>query len=446
MAFEGLTEKLSSAFKKLRNKGRLTESDVKEAMREIRLALLEADVSYKVVKDFIKAVTEKAVGTEVLESLTPAQAIVKIVNQELVSLMGGGSAKITIASQPPTVVMMVGLQGAGKTTNAAKLAGLMRKQNGKRPLLAACDIYRPAAIQQLEVVGKQLDIPVFQMGQENPVTIAEAAIAHAKKHGNDMVFLDTAGRLHVDEALMEELQAIKQAVQPSEILLVVDAMIGQDAVNAAKAFDDALDIDGVVLTKLDGDARGGAALSIKAVTGKPIKFVGMGEKLDNIEVFHPDRMASRILGMGDVLTLIEKAQETFDLEEAAKMEQKLRRAEFTLQDFLDQMQQVQKMGSPDELAAMLPGVSARDMGDPEEANKHLKRTEAIIYSMTPQERRRPEILNASRRKRIAAGSGVKVSDVNRMLNEFESIRKLIKQFTGNKRMKKRGFKGMKLPF
>ena len=297
MAFEGLTEKLSSAFKKLRNKGRLTESDVKEAMREIRLALLEADVSYKVVKDFIKAVTEKAVGTEVLESLTSAQAIVKIVNQELVSLMGGGSAKITIASQPPTVVMMVGLQGAGKTTNAAKLAGLMRKQNGKRPLLAACDIYRPAAIQQLEVVGKQLDIPVFQMGQENPVTIAEAAIAHAKKHGNDMVFLDTAGRLHVDEALMEELQAIKQAVQPSEILLVVDAMIGQDAVNAAKAFDDALDIDGVVLTKLDGDARGGAALSIKAVTGKPIKFVGMGEKLDNIEVFHPDRMASRILGL-----------------------------------------------------------------------------------------------------------------------------------------------------
>ena len=347
MAFEGLTEKLSSAFKKLRNKGRLTESDVKEAMREIRLALLEADVSYKVVKDFIKAVTEKAVGTEVLESLTPAQAIVKIVNQELVSLMGGGSAKITIASQPPTVVMMVGLQGAGKTTNAAKLAGLMRKQNGKRPLLAACDIYRPAAIQQLEVVGKQLDIPVFQMGQENPVTIAEAAIAHAKKHGNDMVFLDTAGRLHVDEALMEELQAIKQAVQPSEILLVVDAMIGQDAVNAAKAFDDALDIDGVVLTKLDGDARGGAALSIKAVTGKPIKFVGMGEKLDNIEVFHPDRMASRILGMGDVLTLIEKAEQQFDMQKAQELAEKLKKNRFTLQDYYDQLVQVKGMGGHD---------------------------------------------------------------------------------------------------
>ena len=359
MAFEGLTEKLSSAFKKLRNKGRLTESDVKEAMREIRLALLEADVSYKVVKDFIKAVTEKAVGTEVLESLTPAQAIVKIVNQELVSLMGGGSAKITIASQPPTVVMMVGLQGAGKTTNAAKLAGLMRKQNGKRPLLAACDIYRPAAIQQLEVVGKQLDIPVFQMGQENPVTIAEAAIAHAKKHGNDMVFLDTAGRLHVDEALMEELQAIKQAVQPSEILLVVDAMIGQDAVNAAKAFDDALDIDGVVLTKLDGDARGGAALSIKAVTGKPIKFVGMGEKLDNIEVFHPDRMASRILGMGDVLTLIEKAEQQFDMQKAQELAEKLKKNRFTLQDYYDQLVQVKGMGSMDELLGMMPGLNAK---------------------------------------------------------------------------------------
>ena len=322
MAFEGLTEKLSSAFKKLRNKGRLTESDVKEAMREIRLALLEADVSYKVVKDFIKGVTEKAVGAEVLESLTPAQAIVKIVNQELINLMGGDSTKITIASQPPTVVMMVGLQGAGKTTNAAKLAGLMRKQNGKRPLLVACDIYRPAAIQQLEVVGKQLDIPVFQMGQENPVVIAQAAIEHAKKHGNDMVFLDTAGRLHVDEALMEELQNIKETVHPNEILLVVDAMIGQDAVNAAKAFDDALDIDGVVLTKLDGDARGGAALSIKAVTGKPIKFVGMGEKLDNIEVFHPDRMASRILGMGDVLTLIEKAEQQFDMQKAQELAEK----------------------------------------------------------------------------------------------------------------------------
>ena len=404
MAFEGLTEKLSSAFKKLRNKGRLTESDVKEAMREIRLALLEADVSYKVVKDFIKAVTEKAVGTEVLESLTPAQAIVKIVNQELVSLMGGGSAKITIASQPPTVVMMVGLQGAGKTTNAAKLAGLMRKQNGKRPLLAACDIYRPAAIQQLEVVGKQLDIPVFQMGQENPVTIAEAAIAHAKKHGNDMVFLDTAGRLHVDEALMEELQAIKQAVQPSEILLVVDAMIGQDAVNAAKAFDDALDIDGVVLTKLDGDARGGAALSIKAVTGKPIKFVGMGEKLDNIEVFHPDRMASRILGMGDVLTLIEKAEQQFDMQKAQELAEKLKKNRFTLQDYYDQLVQVKGMGSMDELLGMMPGLNAKALEGATINEKALSRTEAIILSMTPQERENPAILNSSRPMRLAVSS------------------------------------------
>ena len=430
MAFEGLTEKLSSAFKKLRNKGRLTESDVKEAMREIRLALLEADVSYKVVKDFIKAVTEKAVGTEVLESLTPAQAIVKIVNQELVSLMGGGSAKITIASQPPTVVMMVGLQGAGKTTNAAKLAGLMRKQNGKRPLLAACDIYRPAAIQQLEVVGKQLDIPVFQMGQENPVTIAEAAIAHAKKHGNDMVFLDTAGRLHVDEALMEELQAIKQAVQPSEILLVVDAMIGQDAVNAAKAFDDALDIDGVVLTKLDGDARGGAALSIKAVTGKPIKFVGMGEKLDNIEVFHPDRMASRILGMGDVLTLIEKAEQQFDMQKAQELAEKLKKNRFTLQDYYDQLVQVKGMGSMDELLGMMPGLNAKALEGATINEKALSRTESIILSMTPQERENPAILNSSRKKRIAAGSGTQVVDVNRLLKQFEMMQQMTRQMAG----------------
>ena len=437
MAFEGLTEKLSSAFKKLRNKGRLTESDVKEAMREIRLALLEADVSYKVVKDFIKAVTEKAVGTEVLESLTPAQAIVKIVNQELVSLMGGGSAKITIASQPPTVVMMVGLQGAGKTTNAAKLAGLMRKQNGKRPLLAACDIYRPAAIQQLEVVGKQLDIPVFQMGQENPVTIAEAAIAHAKKHGNDMVFLDTAGRLHVDEALMEELQAIKQAVQPSEILLVVDAMIGQDAVNAAKAFDDALDIDGVVLTKLDGDARGGAALSIKAVTGKPIKFVGMGEKLDNIEVFHPDRMASRILGMGDVLTLIEKAEQQFDMQKAQELAEKLKKNRFTLQDYYDQLVQVKGMGSMDELLGMMPGLNAKALEGATINEKALSRTEAIILSMTPQERENPAILNSSRKKRIAAGCGLQVVDVNRLLKEFGMMQQMTK-LSGKRRKGKFG--------
>ena len=423
MAFEGLTEKLSSAFKKLRNKGRLTESDVKEAMREIRLALLEADVSYKVVKDFVKSVTEKAVGTEVLESLTPAQAIVKIVNQELVELMGGGSAK------PPTVVMMVGLQGAGKTTNAAKLAGLMRKQNGKRPLLAACDIYRPAAIQQLEVVGKQLDIPVFQMGQENPVTIAQAAIEHAKKHGNDMVFLDTAGRLHVDEELMEELKAIKAAVNPSEILLVVDAMIGQDAVNAAKAFDDALDIGGVVLTKLDGDARGGAALSIKAVTGKPIKFVGMGEKLDNIEVFHPDRMASRILGMGDVLTLIEKAEQQFDMQKAQELAEKLKKNRFTLQDYYDQIVQVKGMGSVDELLGMMPGLNAKALEGVTINEKSIARTEAIILSMTPQERENPAILNSSRKKRIAAGCGLQVVDVNRLLKEFGMMQQMTKQMS-----------------
>ena len=429
MAFEGLTEKLSSAFKKLRNKGRLSEADVKEAMREIRLALLEADVSYKVVKDFVKRVTEKAVGTEVLESLTPAQAIVKIVNQELIELMGGGSAKINIASQSPTVVMMVGLQGAGKTTNAAKLAGLMRKQNGKRPLLAACDIYRPAAIQQLEVVGKQLDIPVFQMGQENPVTIAQAAIEHAKKHGNDMVFLDTAGRLHVDEALMAELQSIKEAVNPSEILLVVDAMIGQDAVNAAKAFDEALDIDGVVLTKLDGDARGGAALSIKAVTGKPIKFVGMGEKLDNIEVFHPDRMASRILGMGDVLTLIEKAEQQFDMQKAQELAEKLKKNRFTLQDYYDQLVQVKGMGSMDELLSMMPGMNAKALEGVTINEKALAHTEAIILSMTPQERENPSILNSSRKKRIAAGCGLQVVDVNRLLKEFGMMQQMTKQMT-----------------
>ena len=429
MAFEGLTEKLSSAFKKLRNKGRLTEADVKEAMREIRLALLEADVSYKVVKDFIKGVTEKAVGAEVLESLTPAQAIVKIVNQELIELMGGGGAKISIASQPPTVVMMVGLQGAGKTTNAAKLAGLMRKQNGKRPLLAACDIYRPAAIQQLEVVGEQLNIPVFQMGQENPVTIAKEAIAHAKKHGNDMVFLDTAGRLHVDETLMAELQSIKEAVNPDEILLVVDAMIGQDAVNAAKAFDDALDIDGVVLTKLDGDARGGAALSIKAVTGKPIKFVGMGEKLDNIEVFHPDRMASRILGMGDVLTLIEKAEQQLDIQKAQELAEKLKKNRFTLQDYYDQLVQVKNMGSMDELLGMMPGMNAKALEGVSINEKALAHTEAIILSMTPQERENPSILNSSRKKRIAAGCGLQVVSVNRLLKEFEMMQQMTKQMS-----------------
>jgi len=432
MAFEGLSEKLSAAFKKLRGKGRLSEADVKEAMREIRLALLEADVSFKVVKQFIAQVTEKAVGADVLEALSPAQMIIKIVNQELTELMGGSSAKLTIASKPPTVIMMVGLQGAGKTTNGAKLAGLMKKQNGKRPLLAACDIYRPAAIKQLEVVGEQLGIPVFQMGQTDPVDIARAAVEHAVKHGNDMVFLDTAGRLHVDEELMDELRNIKAAVNPTEILLVVDAMIGQDAVNAAKAFDDALDIDGVVLTKLDGDARGGAALSIKAVTGKPIKFVGMGEKLDQIEVFHPDRMASRILGMGDVLSLIEKAEQTFDQKKALELQERIRKNKFTLTDFYDQMSQLKNMGSLTDIAGMIPGVKASDLEGATMDEKLLKRMEAIILSMTPYERENPDVLNASRKRRIAAGCGLQVVDVNRLLKQFEMIQTMMKQFTGGK--------------
>ena len=432
MAFEGLSEKLSAAFKKLLGKGRLSEADVKEAMREIRLALLEADVSYKVVKQFIAQVTEKAVGADVLEALSPAQMIIKIVNQELTELMGGTSAKLTIASKPPTVIMMVGLQGAGKTTNGAKLAGLMKKQNGKRPLLAACDIYRPAAIKQLEVVGEQLGIPVFQMGQTDPVDIAKAAVEHAVKHGNDMVFLDTAGRLHVDEELMDELRNIKAAVNPTEILLVVDAMIGQDAVNAAKAFDDALDIDGVVLTKLDGDARGGAALSIKAVTGKPIKFVGMGEKLDQIEVFHPDRMASRILGMGDMLSLIEKAEQSFDQQKALELQEKLRKNKFTLTDFYDQMAQLKNMGSLTEIAGMLPGVKASDLEGATMDEKLLQRMEAIILSMTPYERENPNVLNSSRKKRIAAGSGTQVVDVNRLLKQFEMLQAMTKQFSGGK--------------
>ncbi len=444
MAFESLTEKLSATFKKLRGKGRLSEADVKEAMKEIKMALLEADVNFKVVKCFIADVTERAVGADVMESLTPAQMIVKIVNEELTSLMGSGDSKITISSTPPTVVMLVGLQGAGKTTNGAKLAGLMKKQ-GKRPLLAACDIYRPAAIQQLEVVGGQLDIPVFQMGQTNPVDIAKAAVEHAKKHGNDMVFLDTAGRLHVDEELMDELRNIKAAVNPTEILLVVDAMIGQDAVNAAKAFDDALDIDGVMLTKLDGDARGGAALSIRAVTGKPIKFAGTGEKLDNIEVFHPDRMASRILGMGDVLSLIEKAEQNLDAKKAAEQLERLRKNKFTLTDFYDQMTQLKSMGSMQDIAAMLPGMNGKmDLNVDE---KQLAKTEAIILSMTPYERENPSVLNSSRKKRIAAGSGTQVVDINRLLKQFEMTQQLTRQLANPK---KKGMfsklKGMGLPF
>lgn len=435
MAFEGLTEKLSAAFKKLRGKGRLSESDVKEAMREIRLALLEADVSYKVVKDFIKKTTERAVGADVLESLTPAQMIVKIVNEELTALMGSDNQKIHMASQPPTIVMLVGLQGAGKTTNGAKLAGLFKKQN-KNPLLVACDIYRPAAIKQLQVVGSQLDIPVFEMGQTNPVDIAKAAVAHAIRHGNDMVFLDTAGRLHVDEALMDELKAIKAAVKPNEILLVVDAMTGQDAVNAATAFDEALGIDGVVLTKLDGDARGGAALSIRAATGKPIKFMGTGEKLDMIEPFHPDRMAQRILGMGDVLSFIERAEQSIDEEKAKKLEEKLKKNRFTLSDYYDQLVQLKSMGSFEQLAGMMPGQLGKQMANAELDPKMMAHTEAIILSMTPYERENPAVLGASRKKRIAAGCGLEVVDVNRLLKQFEMMQSMIKQVTRGGKMPK----------
>ena len=429
MAFEGLTEKLNATFKRLRGKGRLTENDVREAMREVRLALLEADVSYKVVKEFVSTVTERAVGSDVLDSLTPAQQVIKIVSEELTNLMGGAGSKLTMANSGPTVVMMVGLQGAGKTTTTAKLAGLMRRQLGKRPLLAACDVYRPAAIEQLKVVGGQLDLPVFEEGQGDPVTIAQNAIRHARDHGNDMVFLDTAGRLHVDETLMDELKRMKAAVHPNEILLVVDAMTGQDAVNAASAFDEALGIDGVVLTKLDGDARGGAALSIRASTGKPIKFVGTGEKLDMIEPFHPDRMASRILGMGDMLSLIEKAQAAYDEKQAAKLEEKLRKNSFTLQDYYEQLQQIRGMGDLSQIAGMLPGGLGKQLSGATIDEKQMAHTEAIILSMTPQERENPQILGASRKKRIAAGCGLQVVDVNRLLKQFDMMQQLTKQMT-----------------
>ncbi len=434
MAFESLSEKLSAAFKKLRGKGRLTPADVKEAMREVRMALLEADVSYKVVKDFTKSVTERACGADVLESLSPAQMVIKIVNEELCALMGGENRKINIGSKSPSVVMLVGLQGAGKTTNGAKLAGYMRKQ-GKRPLLAACDIYRPAAIKQLETVGAQLNIPVFQMGQTNPVDIAKAAVEHAKKHGNDLVFLDTAGRLHIDEELMDELKNIKAAVEPAEIMLVVDAMTGQDAVNAASAFDEALDITGVMLSKLDGDARGGAALSIRAATGKPIKFVGMGEKLDMIEPFHPDRMASRILGMGDMLTLIEKAQQSFDEKKAQEAAEKLRSNRFTLSDYLEQMAQLKSMGDLESIAGMIPGLDAKALKGAKVDEKAMAHQEAIILAMTPSERENPSVLNSSRKKRIAAGSGTSVVDVNRLLKQYEAMQTMMKQLSG-KNMKK----------
>ena len=427
MAFEGLTEKLNATFKKLRGKGRLTENDVREAMREVRLALLEADVGYKVVKDFVATVTERAIGSDVLDSLTPAQQVIKIVNEELTNLMGGAGSKLTMANNGPTVVMMVGLQGAGKTTTTAKLAGLMRRQYGKRPLLTACDVYRPAAIEQLKVVGGQLDLPVFEQGRGDPVDIAANAIRHAKDHGSDMVFLDTAGRLHVDETLMDELKRMKATVHPNEILLVVDAMTGQDAVNAASAFDEALGIDGVILTKLDGDARGGAALSIRSATGKPIKFIGTGEKLDMIEPFHPDRMASRILGMGDMLSFIEKAQATYDEKQAAKLEEKLRKNRFTLQDYYEQLQQIRNMGDLSQLAGMLPGNMGRQLQGATIDEKAMAHTEAIILSMTPLERENPQILNASRKRRIAAGCGLEVVDVNRLLKQFDMMQQLTRQ-------------------
>ena len=436
MAFEGLTEKINNTFKKLRGKGRLKESDVKEAMREIRMALLEADVSYKVCKDFTKQVTERCVGSDVLESLTPAQMIVKIVNEELTKLMGSDAKHINVNPNGPTVIMLVGLQGAGKTTNGSKLAGLLKRQ-GKRPLLVACDIYRPAAIQQLKVCGEKLDIPVFERGTQDPVQTAKEAILYAKQHAYDYVLLDTAGRLHVDEALMNELKTIKQTVKPDEIMLVVDAMTGQDAVNAAQSFNEWLDIDSVMLSKLDGDARGGAALSVRATTGKPIKFAGIGEKLEDIEPFHPDRMASRILGMGDMLSLIEKAERSFDAKKAQDMEQKLKKNRFTLQDFYDQLVQLKSMGSMEDLLAQLPGgAGLKGVKVDEKAMAH---TEAIILSMTPKEREKPEIIAASRKKRIAAGAGVKVEDVNRLLKSFEQMRKMMKQFSGpgmGKKMKR----------
>ena len=434
MAFENLSDKLNHVFKTLRGKGRLTPADIKEGMREVRMALLEEDVSYKVVKEFTSRVTERATGADVLEALSPAQQVIKIVNEELCKLLGSENQKIIISSKLPSVVMLVGLQGAGKTTNGAKLAGYLKKQ-GKRPLLVGCDVYRPAAIKQLETVGAQLDIPVFQMGQGDPVEIAKCALKHAEKHGNDIVFLDTAGRLHVDEQLMDELRNIKAAVNPAEILLVIDAMTGQDAVNAASAFDQALDITGVMLTKLDGDARGGAALSIASVTGKSIKFIGTGEKLDMIEPFHPDRMASRILGMGDMLTLIEKAEQSFDEKKALEAAEKLRANKFSLNDYLDQMDQLKNMGDLGDLMAMIPGIDTKALKGAQIDEKALNRQKAVIQSMTMKERENPSIINASRKKRIAAGCGQDVVDVNRILKQYDAMNQMMKQFSG-KKMKK----------
>ncbi len=428
MAFEGLSEKLNNVFKKLKSRGKLTESDVKEAMREVRLALLEADVSYKVVKDFVAKVTERAVGEDVLTSLTPAQQVIKIVNEELCSLMGNGSSRINFASKPPTVIMMCGLQGSGKTTHAAKLAKLLKKE-GHRPLLAACDIYRPAAINQLQVVGEKADVKVFEMGQISPLVIAKQALAHAKDYGHDVLIIDTAGRLHIDEALMQELKDIKEITNPDEIMLVVDAMTGQDAVNVAKSFDEAVGITSVLMSKLDSDTRGGAALSVLAVTGKPIKYVGMGEKLDDFEQFHPERMASRILGMGDVLTLIEKAENVMSKQEAEKLSKKFKENTFDMDDLLDQMRQIKRLGSMKSILGMLPGVSSK-IKDADIDESQLGRIEAMITSMTKAERAKPSIINPSRKKRIASGSGTKVEDVNRLLKQFDQMQQMMKKFTG----------------
>ncbi len=430
--YESLSSRLANAFKAFKNKGKLTEADVKEGMREIKLALLEADVNYKVVKDFIKITTERAVGSEVLESLVPSQQIVKIVNEELTALMGGENTKLVISSKPQTVIMMCGLQGAGKTTHTGKLA-LMYKKQGKRPLLAACDVYRPAAIKQLQVVGQSIDVPVFTIeGCTDPVRIAKEALEHAKKHGHDMLFLDTAGRLHIDEELMGELQQIKTELEPTEILFVVDAMTGQDAVNAAAAFNEKLDVTGIILTKLDGDTRGGAALSTRQVTGKPIKFIGTGEKMENIEPFYPDRMASRILGMGDVLSLIEKAEAAIDEKKAAELEKKMREQTFTLEDYLEQFDRLRDMGPLDQLLGMMPGMNTAALKDVQIDERQIERIKAIILSMTPEERNNPDIIGASRKKRIAAGSGMKVEDVNKLLKQFDATRKMMKQFaSGN---------------
>ena len=437
MAFEGLSEKLSNAFKRLKNKGKLTESDVKEAMREVRMALLEADVNYKVAKEFTAKITERAVGADVMESLTPAQMVIKIVNEELTELMGGSEVRLNFPKKPPCIVMMCGLQGSGKTTHTAKIAHLLKKQ-GHRPLAVACDIYRPAAIEQLKVIAGQIDVPVFEKGTQNPVKTAKEAVKYAKDHGNDIVILDTAGRLHIDEELMGELKKIKEAVEPQEILLVVDSMTGQDAVNVAKSFNELLDISGVVITKLDGDTRGGAALSVKAVTGKPIKYAGTGEKVDDLEIFHPDRMASRILGMGDMLTLIEEAEEKIDRKKAQEMAEKITKSQLDFNDLLEQFGQIKKMGPIKGILARLPGME-KQLQDVDIDDRQIDRVEAIILSMTPEERAKPSIINPSRKRRIAAGSGMQVQDVNRLLTQLEQMQKMIKKVTkksGKKKYKK----------